>query len=139
MKNNLIGYVWQTDRHVFKLNKQYIACDRRTDMKNNLLGYVWQTDRHVFKLNKLYQACDRKTDIKNNLLGYVWQTDRHVFKLNKKYLACDRRTDIKKKCVGVFLVKIFGKERATKWKYNSVRDPKNNIMSFELNENRDEE
>jgi hypothetical protein len=51
--------------------------------------------------------------MKNNLLGYVWQTDRHVFKQNKLYQACDKRTDIKKKCVGVFLVKIFEKERAS--------------------------
>ena len=46
--------------------------------------------------------------------------DRHTFKLNKQYLACERH---EKKCVGVFLVKIFGRERATKRKYNSVRAP----------------
>ncbi len=62
MNNNLLGYVWQTDIHVFKQNKLYKACDRQTDMKNNLLGYVWQTDRHVIKLNKQYIACDRQTD-----------------------------------------------------------------------------
>jgi len=38
-EDNFIGYLWQTDRHVFKLNKKYLACDR-------------QTDRHVFKLNE---------------------------------------------------------------------------------------
>jgi hypothetical protein len=55
--------------------------------------------------------------MKIDLFGYVRQTDRHVFKLNKQYLACGRRTDMKKKCVGVFLIKIFVKERA---KHNSV-------------------
>ena len=41
MKNNLIGYVRQTDRHVFKLNKQYLACDRQTDMKKKMRGGVF--------------------------------------------------------------------------------------------------
>jgi len=36
MKNNLNGYVGQTDRHELKLNKQYLACDRQTDMKKKL-------------------------------------------------------------------------------------------------------
>jgi len=54
MKNNLIGLVWNRDRNVFKLNKQYLACGRWTDVENNLICYVWQTDRHVYKLNKLY-------------------------------------------------------------------------------------
>ncbi len=26
------------DRHVFKLNKQYLACDRQTDMKKKMRG-----------------------------------------------------------------------------------------------------
>jgi hypothetical protein len=26
--------------NVFKLNKQYLACDRRTDIINNLIDYV---------------------------------------------------------------------------------------------------
>jgi len=30
--------MWQTDRHVFKLNKLYLACDRQTDMKNDFIG-----------------------------------------------------------------------------------------------------
>jgi len=36
MKDNLIGYVWQTDRHVFKLNKQYLVCDRQTDRQTDM-------------------------------------------------------------------------------------------------------
>jgi hypothetical protein len=41
MKNNLNGYVGQTDRHELKLNKQYLACDRQTDMKKNCVRGVF--------------------------------------------------------------------------------------------------
>jgi hypothetical protein len=40
--------------------------------------------------------CDRRTDMYLSKINYI----KHV-------------TDIKKKCVGLFLVKIFGKERAS--------------------------
>ena len=36
--------------------------------------------------------------------------DRHAFKLNKQNLACDRH---EKKMLGVFLVKIFERERVS--------------------------
>jgi len=59
------------DIHIVKLNKQYIACDRHTDMKNNFIGYVGQTDRHVFKLNKQYIACERRIDMKKKMRRVV--------------------------------------------------------------------
>ncbi len=65
----------ETDRHVFKLNKQYLACDRQKDIKNNLIGYVWQTDRHVFKLNKQYLACDRQKDRHKKQPDWLCVTD----------------------------------------------------------------
>jgi hypothetical protein len=36
MNKSFIGNVWQMDRNVFKLNKKYLACDRRTDMKKKM-------------------------------------------------------------------------------------------------------
>ena len=46
-------------------------------------------------LRRLLRAHDRRTDMKNSFIGYVSQTYRH------------------KKCVEVFLVKIFERERAS--------------------------
>ena len=36
MNKSFIGNVLQMDRHAFKVNKQYQACDRRTDMKKKI-------------------------------------------------------------------------------------------------------
>jgi hypothetical protein len=33
-----ITHQQMTDRHVFKLNKLYLACERQTDMKKNAWG-----------------------------------------------------------------------------------------------------
>jgi hypothetical protein len=44
MKNNLNGCVGQTDRHEFKLNKQYLACDRQTDRQEKQLKWLCGTD-----------------------------------------------------------------------------------------------
>ncbi len=55
MKNSFIGYVGQTDRHVFKLNKQYIACERRIDMKKKMRRVVLSkyNFRNIFVIENL--------------------------------------------------------------------------------------
>ena len=52
MDKSFIGNVWQSDRYVFKLNKQYLACDIQTDIKNNLIKLVWQMNRHEKKMSR---------------------------------------------------------------------------------------
>jgi hypothetical protein len=66
MKNNFIGYVRQTERHVFKLNKLYLICGRQTDMKKMRWGF---NTRNVIKgpkfdLNfKIYYSKKQKKNI----------------------------------------------------------------------------
>jgi len=101
--------LYMIQKHLFMLQKHItIKMHRKTyETQNSLLFMCFKTltfDRNNKTLsylsNHLKFCNDRQTDMKNNSIGYVWQTDRH-----------------KKKCVGVFLVKIFGRER---WNENII-------------------
>jgi len=84
-----------------------------------LIGLKKSKEWKVIPIYLLKSKGQKKQLISKDFSSINWQS------------MCDRHT-WKKNAWGLFLVKIFGRkqrsERATKWKYNSVRDPNNSII-----------